>query len=1166
MLRPAIHARQSERRSNVVATARRYTRDVGELFSGWRFVPARVRAGWRLLLVAAVGVVAASSLLAAAPIYADSMANLGLQFRLGSALSDSRLNWVAVDGLITDAPDLERRRAIDGTFDARLGWLGSETLTGERSGRLTLDVKPTVEDAAPGDPTDEGPDWAAFVHALSSLEALTTVVEGRLPASDAAAPEVVLFDDFQPHVALGQRLSLNLGGFDDCLRAPFSEDATERADEVACQPTTRLSQTATVTVVGFVRPRDREDPRWEMFEGSLEVPAEPLFTSLQGLSSRDSARAFAGEGSMPLLTVPDQIGGAFARAMPLASFQHRVGTVVDVASVETNEVERAIAAGEQLRTDINSRLDVTASISLPAVRELERFRTSLSFNQVPLLLILLQVAGIVIYYVVIVSSTLVERQAEEISVLRSRGASAVQLSGLYLLEGSLIAVVAATIGPWLAVQAVGALGFTPTFHQMTGGSALPAAISPAAVLLGTGGALLALIAMLLPAVAASRRDIVDVKAEQARPPGRSLVQRYYLDVAVVALAALMLWQLQQRGSVFDPEAVGGWSADPLLLASPFVLTLAVAGIVLRFYPPLLRLTVGALLLAGSVAVALGLRRAARAPAAYARLMLLLVMAIAVGTFAASYAPTVDRSTEDRLRYESGADFRTGIAARSDIDLDGGLEAIRTLEGVGAAALATRTSVTTLNGTSIPTLGLDPDHAASMLWFRDDFAEEAPAALLRRLDSVVPSGGGLELPAEAVGVTMEVFGEVGRSRSRVWARFRDADGRYHNEQLGRADFEGWDTLTAAVPAGAPLPMTFAGILITDERAAGTRREGALYFDDVAALLPDGGQVLLDDFESRLGWTLFGLLRADEDFGRSEVQARSGSASMRWEWRAGITEGDRLLALNPGNVPLAAIVSPSVAERFGATPGVILTVHLEEHVVPLSVRAVTDFFPTLNPEGGFVVVNSADLAALAALLDVAPGWLPNELWASFEASEERRIELVEVLTGEDAPLPVTGRPVDLGAGLARVRADPTLRASGSGILVLAFTSVILLAALGIVVTLMLGARGRTLEFAVLRAVGSSRLQILRAMALEWGVVLVLGMLVGVLLGRQIAELMLSFLDVTEDGVRVLPPFVLRTDWLVLSTGAFALLVVVAAALGLAWGAAVRRADAAQLRITR
>ena len=35
----------------------------------------------------------------------------------------------------------------------------------------------------------------------------------------------------------------------------------------------------------------------------------------------------------------------------------------------------------------------------------------------------------------------------------------------------------------------------------------------------------------------------------------------------------------------------------------------------------------------------------------------------------------------------------------------------------------------------------------MLWYRDDFAAEPLDALMRRLQSAVPAGGGLELPIE-----------------------------------------------------------------------------------------------------------------------------------------------------------------------------------------------------------------------------------------------------------------------------------------------------------------------------------------------------------------------------------------------------------------------------------
>ena len=155
---------------------------------------------------------------------------------------------------------------------------------------------------------------------------------------------------------------------------------------------------------------------------------------------------------------------------------------------------------------------------------------------------------------------------------------------------------------------------------------------------------------------------------------------------------------------------------------------------------------------------------------------------------------------------------------------------------------------------------------------------------------------------------------------------------------------------------------------------------------------------------------------------------------------------------------------------------------------------------------------------------------------------------------------------GPGAPPGAAARHLRAPGAGLRRASLPAVVGLAALGFVFTLVLGARSRTVEFAVLRAIGSSRLQILRSMVLEWGVVLVIGAVVAALLGRRVARVMLSFLDVTEDGTRVLPPFSLETDWATLGVGIGALVAVVALGLVLSWASALRRATAGELRLTR
>ena len=91
-------------------------------------------------------------------------------------------------------------------------------------------------------------------------------------------------------------------------------------------------------------------------------------------------------------------------------------------------------------------------------------------------------------------------------------------------------------------------------------------------------------------------------------------------------------------------------------------------------------------------------------------------------------------------------------------------------------------------------------------------------------------------------------------------------------------------------------------------------------------------------------------------------------------------------------------------------------------------------------------------------------------------------------------------------------------------------------------------------------------LRAFAFEWGVVLLFGSLIGVLLGRWISRLMLQFLEVTDTGAPVVPEFSVQTAWPLLSIGVALLALAAALTLWTAWRAVLRRPRAAALRLTQ
>ena len=93
---------------------------------------------------------------------------------------------------------------------------------------------------------------------------------------------------------------------------------------------------------------------------------------------------------MPLLTSQEQLFGAFATAMPYLPMRHRVGLVVNIEALAPDDAERALEGLSGLRADLSQRLGLVPELRFPLSATLSDFRNSQSFEQIPLLIILLQ--------------------------------------------------------------------------------------------------------------------------------------------------------------------------------------------------------------------------------------------------------------------------------------------------------------------------------------------------------------------------------------------------------------------------------------------------------------------------------------------------------------------------------------------------------------------------------------------------------------------------------------------------------------------------------------------------------------------------------------------------------------------------------------------------------
>lgn len=276
--------------------------------------------------------------------------------------------------------------------------------------------------------------------------------------------------------------------------------------------------------------------------------------------------------------------------------------------------------------------------------------TTLWFLQVPVLLMLA-------FYIAMTSRLVVRHEANEIAILKSRGARSGQVFLAYLLEGLLLSAVAVAAGPPLGLLLCRAVGAADGFLEFVRRAALPLALDARAYLAAAATALLLTATMLGPAWLASRTTIVLHKQRRSRAVRAPLWRRLFLDLVLIAVAGYGWYgyRSQQKVLALTGVRAADLPLDPLLFTISACFIVGVGLLFLRLYPLVVELVFRAgrrFWPPGVYATFLGVSRGGGGEGF---LMLFLVITLAIGVFDAKAARTINRSTEERIRYATGAD-------------------------------------------------------------------------------------------------------------------------------------------------------------------------------------------------------------------------------------------------------------------------------------------------------------------------------------------------------------------------------------------------------------------------------------------------------------------------------------------------------------------------------
>ncbi|MBF4621881.1 FtsX-like permease family protein [Clavibacter sp. VKM Ac-2542] len=785
------------------------------------------------------------------------------------------------------------------------------------------------------------------------------------------------------------------------------------------------------------------------------------------------------------------------------------------------------------------------------------------------------------------------RDAER-RLLAARGASRRQVIALAGLEAAVLGALVAGISPLVAALGYRGLAALPAMRA----AGMPASSGVPLGSVLTAVAVAALLAAVLLAPALRRADDEDPAAGRA---GVARLARSGIDLALLVLAGLGIAQLVAYRSA---PASGGEDAptglDPVLVAAPVVVLVAVAALAVRLVPLVAR-GLGALA-ARSRGSVLPLaawelaRRGRRATAA----VLLLSLALAVCTFGVTFLHTWRISQEDqaavavgpaaRVVADPGAEVaqsarlaaavgRAGAAA-ADADVEPVLRRPMRIDGAPAGDPAEGGV-----GTGAQVLGLSAAARTMIADGRGGAAGGTRVEELLRGSTRTRADAGVALPDGTRGLAATVragdaAAPLADVRVRVAAVVEDPRGLLAVVDLGDAPADGstvevagaldggsgsdaagatGGTADATTPAGVDgLRLVGLRTEVVGGRDADTSSERATEVlvggiaarvgggADPADPLADATAAPLDDTavtEAVAGW---GGVSVDPAARPPVIEA----APAGWQVRLPVlvppdastrTAVTLLVAWVPVQL-VDAVIPTALADGLGVDPGMALDLAVSGERVTVTVAGDAPLVPGSATSEALAAGASGLAGAGGATTVVVDGpslaRLLIQRGATGALVDEWWAGSGGLATADSGADPVVTR-----AALARDLQEAPLRVATPTALLLAIVAAGILAAAGFALHTVASLRARRADLAHLRAVGVSASGVVGLVAVEALILTVLGALAGIAAGLATALAVGPLVAVSPGGTAPVPPVEVHVPWLAIGLLPAGLAVVLA-----------------------
>ena len=291
-----------------------------------------------------------------------------------------------------------------------------------------------------------------------------------------------------------------------------------------------------------------------------------------------------------------------------------------------------------------------------------RISATLTILQIPVLIMLAA-------FLLMISGQMYEMERNEISVIKSRGSSRLQIFLLYLYQALFLTGLGILGGVPLGMLLARLLGSTRNFLIFDLSEQLSVSFDKRAAVYVLAAAGVGLLCLTLPAIKHSKVSIVNLKQQKALNKKR-LWEILFLDVICIAIAGYGYYNFQRSSADMAENVLNNKAMDPLLYLSSSLMIVGLGLLFLRLQPLLLKLvyTVGKRFWRPAPFIAF--MENVKNGRKQQLIMLFLIMTVSLGMFHSAVARTIVENAVRNTDYKDGCDLQMKEVWTEVVDRNG----------------------------------------------------------------------------------------------------------------------------------------------------------------------------------------------------------------------------------------------------------------------------------------------------------------------------------------------------------------------------------------------------------------------------------------------------------------------------------------------------------------